>query len=148
MRDSCGLATATHYVLCQHGSSYLMWHYRSCKVENWWKKNKENCSHYGAGGHGHIRTENDVLCSIHIQCLMSFYFLSLIPLFVVFIGHHGQSHCNVFSLVISSRMQNSTNEEYSFQQQQKVGAMKYLELAWFTTFLDGSKMMLEWLVTP
>ena len=40
----------------------------------------------------------------------SLFCLSL-PLFVVFRGRYGHNHCNVFSLIISSFMQNSTNEE-------------------------------------
>ena len=77
-----------HYALHQHDSSYLMLRYRSCKLENRWKENKDNCSHYGVGVHGHIWTEDNVLCSITMSHVIPFFCLSL-PLFVVFIGHHG-----------------------------------------------------------
>ena len=49
-----------------------------------------------------------------LWCLMSFLFCLSLPLVVVFRGHHGYNHCNVFSLIISLCIPNSTNEEYFF----------------------------------
>ena len=55
-------------------------------------------------------------------CTMShaipFVGLSL-PLVVVFRGHHGYNHCNVFSLIISSCMQDSTNDLFIFERKKK-----------------------------
>ena len=73
--------------------------------------------------------EDKLLCSLHVKCLMVFFFSLSLPLVVVFKGHRGYNHNNILSVVILSCMLDSTNEEYLFLKK-KTRTNIYLALTW------------------
>ena len=96
--DSCGLTKVENRLKENKGKLFSLW-------------NKRTWSHLNGGQ-----------SSMFITCTMSHVipFLSFTTLSCGFRGHHGNNHCNVFSLILLSCMQNSTNEESFYWDKKRV----------------------------